>query len=63
MENKKLTRSTHRMIAGVCDLKNVDIEVNGESKAKVNCDFMWEVEAVTNIIKNCVEHTHTSLYF
>ena len=23
----------------------------------LNCDFNWQVEALTNIIKNCVEHS------
>ena len=56
--NKDIVNESVKNVSMLCDLKNVDIEVNGESKAKVNCDFMWEVEAVTNIIKNCVEHSN-----
>ena len=41
----------------VCDLKNISISIEGNDKAKINCDFMWEVEAITNIIKNCIEHS------
>ena len=41
----------------VCDLKNISIFTKGNDRAKINCDFMWEVEAITNIIKNCVEHS------
>ena len=55
---KDIVYESVKNVSMLCDLKNVDIEVNGESKAKVNCDFMWEVEAVTNIIKNCVEHSN-----
>ena len=55
---KDIVKESVKNVSMLCDLKNVDIEVNGESKAKVNCDFMWEVEAVTNIIKNCVEHSN-----
>ncbi len=55
---KDIVNESVKNVSMLCDLKNVDIEVNGESKAKVNCDFMWEVEAVTNIIKNCVEHSN-----
>ena len=41
----------------LCDLKNVRIKTSGNDKAKIKCDFMWQVEAITNIIKNCVEHS------
>lgn len=44
----------------VCDLKNISISTKGNDKAKINCDFMWEVEAITNIIKNCVEHSENN---
>ena len=59
---KDIVNESVKNVSMLCDLKNVDIEVNGESKAKVNCDFMWEVEAVTNIIKNCVEHSNNVNY-
>ncbi len=45
-------------IAGLCDLKNVEISIKGESKEKINCDFRWQAEAITNILKNCVEHSN-----
>ena len=45
-------------VAGICDLKNVKINICGETKAKINCDFKWQVEAITNILKNCVEHSY-----
>ena len=41
----------------LCDLKNINIEVNGNNNAKIYCDLKWQVEAVTNILKNCVEHS------
>lgn len=44
-------------IAGLCDLKGVDININGE-ECKINCDFKWQTEAITNILKNCVEHSY-----
>lgn len=39
----------------LCDLKNVDVNYES-SECKINVDKMWEVEAITNILKNCVEH-------
>lgn len=44
-------------IAGLCDLKGVDININGE-ECKINCDCKWQTEAITNILKNCVEHSY-----
>lgn len=44
-------------VSVLCDLKNIDIEVNGNENAKIFCDLKWQVEAVTNILKNCVEHS------
>ena len=42
----------------LCDLKNIKINVKGDSKITINCDFMWQVEAITNIVKNSVEHSN-----
>lgn len=39
------------------DLKNQELDVSGDSKAVFRGDFNWSVEAVSNIIKNCIEHT------
>ena len=44
-------------IGGLCDLKSVNININGEAECKIVCDFKWQVEAITNILKNCVEHS------
>ena len=41
----------------LCDLKNIIILVKGDNKLFLNCDFKWEVEALTNILKNCIEHS------
>ena len=44
-------------ISVLCDLKNVKISLN-TNDVKLKCDFMWQVEAITNIVKNCVEHSY-----
>ncbi|MCI8621165.1 MAG: HAMP domain-containing histidine kinase [Clostridia bacterium] len=44
-------------ISGICDLKNIEINIKGEKEEKIECDFKWQVEAITNILKNCVEHS------
>lgn len=40
------------------DLKSVDIVTEFSDPAFVKCDYRWQVEAVTNILKNCVEHSN-----
>ncbi len=49
-------------VSVLCDLKNVNILVDGDNKIKINCDFKWQVEAITNILKNCVEHSNDDSY-
>ena len=45
----------------ICDLKNIDIVVQSmTSEPKVKCDLKWQIEAVTNILKNSVEHSKTN---
>lgn len=47
----------------ICDLKNVEIIIEENKRSKTDamptivCDFKWQVEAITNILKNCVEHS------
>lgn len=38
------------------DLKNINVEISGEDSF-VLCDFNWEIEALSNIIKNAIEHS------
>lgn len=46
-------------VSMLCDLKSVEIVVKSKEtkKPQVFCDLKWQVEAVTNIIKNSVEHS------
>ncbi len=41
----------------ICELKNIKINVKGEKDVYVYCDYKWQVEAITNILKNCIEHS------
>lgn len=44
-------------VAALCDLKNITISVQGNTETMLFCDYKWQLEAVTNILKNCVEHS------
>ena len=41
----------------LADLKNVAIKFSGNLQAQVRLDPRWQVEALTNIVKNCLEHS------
>lgn len=41
----------------ICDLKNVAIEIEAPEEIYIECDRAWHKEALTNILKNCVEHS------
>ena len=44
-------------VSTISDLKNVKINMQGNTKSKVYCDVKWQVEAISNILKNGVEHS------
>lgn len=52
-----IVKESIKNVSVLCDLKNVEIVPKAEQDIKINCDFKWHVEAITNILKNCVEHS------
>lgn len=43
-------------VANLCDLKDIKIIFKGKN-SKTYCDFRWQVEAITNILKNAIEYS------
>lgn len=43
-------------VANLCDLKDIKIIFNGKN-SRICCDFRWQVEAITNILKNAIEYS------
>lgn len=39
------------------EIKNQTLEILGDGNTELIGDFNWTCEAVSNIIKNCIEHT------
>ncbi len=39
------------------EIKNQHLEVHGDDSASFTGDLNWSAEALTNVVKNCVEHT------
>ena len=46
-------------VSTICDLKNISVESNLKlkSNASIVCDKAWQVEAITNILKNAIDHS------
>lgn len=55
---KKIVNETIKNVSNLCDLKNINIKVNNKCQNKINCDYKWQVEALTNILKNAVEYSY-----
>ena len=55
---KEICEEAIRNVELLCDLRNVEIKRKERTTENdiIYCDFRWQTEAVTNILKNCVEH-------
>ncbi len=54
---KDIVNESIKNVSTLCDLRNIKINVDGDDKAKLLCDFRWQVEAITNVIKNCIDYS------
>ncbi len=54
---KKIIYNAIKNISPLCDLKNITIMVNSNEDIDLVCDSKWQTEAITNILKNCAEHS------
>ena len=54
---KQIVDEAIQNTGSLADLKNIKINVEGNKKIKLNCDLLWQIEAITNILKNCIEHS------
>lgn len=44
-------------VSTISDLKNVDIVIENREDIYFICDYRWQIEALTNIVKNCLEYS------
>ena len=44
-------------VSTLSDLKNIKVNINIQDDFNIYCDFNWQVEALTNIVKNSIEHS------
>ena len=52
-----IVKEAVKNVSTLCDLRNINIKLNTLENAKVVCDAKWQIEAITNIIKNAIEHS------
>lgn len=55
----ELLERVRQNLAALADLENVAIELSGDLKARVELDARWQSEALTNIVKNALEHSQS----
>ena len=60
---EKIINHVIQNLATPLDIKQQKIIVNGNSSKFIG-DYNWQLEALTNIVKNCIEHTpnHKNIY-
>ena len=54
---KKIIDNVYDKISILCDLKNIEIEINYINAFDLYCDESWQTEAITNIVKNAIENS------
>lgn len=54
---KTIVEESIKDVSTLCDLRNINIKLNIKENSKIICDDKWQIEALTNIIKNAIEHS------
>lgn len=55
-----IIKESIKNVSTLCDLKDIKINVIGQAECEICCDLKWQVEALTNILKNAIEHSKTT---
>lgn len=55
---KKFINKSIDKISLIADLKNINIKVNILNDFNLNIDLNWQIEALSNVVKNAIEHSN-----
>lgn len=55
---KEIIEEAKQNVEMLGDLHNVKIRILGNDTDTIMCDVKWQVEAITNILKNAIEHSN-----
>lgn len=58
IEVKKIINQAIKNVSMLSDLRDVNVKLKIKSNPVIKCDFKWQVEAISNILKNCIEHSN-----
>ncbi len=53
----ELLNNVVRGLAILAEISDVEIKVSGNKSTKIEVDPKWQAQALTNIVKNCIEHS------
>lgn len=56
---KSIISETIKNVSSISDLKSIRIELDKNEDFDILCDAKWQIEAITNILKNSIEHSET----
>lgn len=54
---QNIVKESIKNVSILCDLRNINIEMNIKESSKIICDSKWQIEAITNILKNAIDHS------
>ncbi len=54
----KIIKNVEDNLQDLLDLNDIELVIKGNEKDTLYCDYHWQIEALTNIIKNCIEHSN-----
>lgn len=54
---RKLIQKACQPFEILAELKEVELSVSADGNIRLICDAHWTAEAISNIVKNCIEHT------
>ena len=54
---KNIVDESIKNVSTLCDLRNINIELTIKNDSKIICDSKWQIEAITNILKNSIDHS------
>lgn len=54
---KKLLENACEPFLVMAELKGVALDIKANDEMELDCDIHWTTEAISNIVKNCIEHT------
>jgi len=54
---KEIINEAVKKLSCITDLKNITININDCNDYFINTDLVWQVEAISNILKNSIEHS------